>query len=284
MLLITGATGTNGRAVLDLLAQRGVRARAMVRDLHKAEHLRSPLVDLVEGDFDKPGSLRAALHGVNKAFLLTNSTERAEAQQLAFVEAARQAGVSHLVKLSQLHANSDSPVRFLRYHAVVEGAIRDAGMAYTFLRPNLFMQGLVMFRATISEQNAIYAPAKDARISLVDVRDIAAAAVAALTEQGHTNKIYDLTGPQALSHGEVAAILSEALGRTISYVDVPPEAMQEAMVSMHMPAWQVAGVLEDYAHYRRGEAQDIASGVRDATGNEPRSLAAFAHEHRSLFA
>ncbi len=238
-----------------------------------------PGVEIVPGDFDQPDTLRAALEGVERAFLLTNSTEKAESQQLAFVQAAQAAGVKHLVKLSQLHAAADSPVRFLRYHAAVEEAIRQSGMDWTFLRPNLFMQGLLNFASMIKEKSAFAAAAGDAKVSVVDVRDIAASAVAALTGDGHAGKIYDLTGPQSLTHAEMAAQLSEAVGRPITYTDAPPEAMRAAMVGMGMPEWQADGLNEDYAHYRRGEAAAVLGGVEAATGKAPRNFQSFAHDY-----
>ena len=220
---------------------------------------------------------------MNRAFLLTNSTDRAEAQQLAFVAAARQSGVEQIVKLSQLHANHNSPVRYLRYHAAVESAIQASGMAYTFLRPNLYMQGLLGFRSTIKEKNAFYAAAGDAKVSIVDVRDIAAVAVAALTTPGHAGKTYDLTGPQALTHAQIAAHLSIALGHPIAFVNVPPQVMRDAMTGMGMPVWQADGLVEDYAHYERGEAAAVASGVEKATGKAPRSFDTFTHDYAAMF-
>lgn len=283
MILVTGATGNNGLEVLKRFAAQNVQVRAMVRNRDRASALKDLHVEIVEGDFDRPETLLAALAGVDRAFLVTNSTERAEAQQLAFVEVARKSGVQHIVKLSQFAANADSPVRFLRYHAAVEAAIQASGMAYTFLRPNLFMQGLLNFRSTIASQNAFYAAINDAKVSAVDVRDIADVAVAALTEVGHENKIYDLTGPQALTHTEMAERLSVALGRQITFVDVSPEQMREAVIGFGMPAWQADGLLEDYAHYRRNEASAIASGVDDAIGKAPRSFEDFARDYASAF-
>ncbi len=283
MILVTGATGTNGTEVLKQLADANVAVRAMVRNPDKADTIAFPNVEIVEGDFDRPATLPTVLDGVERVFLLTNSSARAEAQQLAFVDAARQSGVAHIVKLSQLHADGASPVRFLRYHAAVEQVIRASGMAYTFLRPNLFMQGLLGFAHTIKTQNAFYAAAGDAPISLIDVRDIAAAAVATLTQPGHEGKIYDLTGPAALTHADVAATLSSVLGRTITFVDIPPKAMLDALLEMGMPQWQAEGLIEDYAHYRRGEAATVTSGLQDATGQAPRTFDAFVREYAALF-
>jgi uncharacterized protein YbjT (DUF2867 family) len=279
VILVTGATGSNGTELLKLLASRQVPARAMVRSQDRAKGIVGlPGIEIVEGDFDDPASLERALHGIRRAFLLTNSTDRAEAQQLSFVAVARRSGVAHIVKLSQFAADEASPVRFLRYHAAVERAICESGLAYTFLCPNLFMQALLGFAPTIKSQSRFYAAIGNAKVSVVDVRDIAAAAAAALTGAGHERRTYTLTGPEALSHAEMAAFLSHALGRTITFVDVSAEAMREALYGMKMPAWQADGLIEDYAHYHRGEAAAVAAGVQEATGLPPRSFAAFARD------
>ena len=284
MILVTGATGSNGTEILNLLSARGVPAHAMVRSPAKAGTIAAlPGVEIVAADFDDAESLDRALRGVERAFLLTNSTERAEAQQLSFVAAARRNGVRHLVKLSQFAARLDSPVRFLRYHAVVERAIRESGMDYTFVRPNLYMQALLGFAPTIKAEGKFFGSIGDAKVGIVDVRDNATVAAAALTGEGHAGKTYTLTGPQALSHAEVAALLSDALGRTITFVDVPPQAMREALSQTPMPPWQADGVIEDYAHYHRGEAAEVTSGVLDATGSAPRSFAAFARDFATAF-
>jgi uncharacterized protein YbjT (DUF2867 family) len=145
-------------------------------------------LEYVQADFDDPASLRKILTGVQRAFLVTNSSERVEERQLRFVALARAAGVKHIVYLSQLHAASTSPLRFLRYHAAVEEALRTSGMSYTNLRPNLYMQGLLMIGRSIATEGRFFAPAGNARVSVVDVRDIAAVAVAALTKSGHEGK------------------------------------------------------------------------------------------------
>ena len=240
-------------------------------------------MEIVAGDFDDQDSLDRALSRIERAFLVTNSTERAEDQQCRFVATARRAGLKHIVKLSQFAADKASPVRFLRYHAVVEQAIKESGLSYTFLRPNLYMQGLLGFALTIRAEGRFYAAAGDAKVSIVDVRDNAALAAAALTGEGHAGKTYTLTGPEALSHAEMAARLSDALGRTITFVDVSPAAMREALAHTQMPPWQADGLIEDYAHYQRGEAAAVTSGVEDATGAPPHSFAEFLRDFASAF-
>jgi uncharacterized protein YbjT (DUF2867 family) len=283
-ILISGATGHVGGELAKALSKKGVRFRAMVRSVGRAPTLGSlPGIELVNGDFDDRETLARALQGVERAFLLTASSERAEAQQRAFVDAARQEGVRHLVKLSQWAADRNSAVRFLRYHAAAEAAIRNSGMPYTFLRPNLFMQGLLGFRSTIVAMGQFFAAAGEAKISVIDVRDIAAVAAAALVERGHEGKVYDLTGPAALTHAEMAAQLASALGRKVAFVDVAPDVMRAELLGAGFPEWQADGLIEDYAHYRRGEASEVTSGVKDATGVSPRSFADFARDYAPAF-
>jgi uncharacterized protein YbjT (DUF2867 family) len=283
MILVTGATGNNGAELVKRLSVIGATFRAMIRS--QGDRARPALqgVECVEADFDDPATVRGALEGVEQAFLVTNSSERAERQQLAFVEAARAARLRHIVYLSQLHSAVASTVRFLRYHAVVENAISASGIAFTFLRPNLYMQGLLGFRSSIVSQGRFFAPAGDARVSAVDVRDIAEVAALALTQSGHEGRTYDISGPQALTHFEMASLLSKVLGRPITYVDVPEAAMRDILLGLGMPAWQAEGLIEDYAHYRRGEASTLSSTVRDLTGHQPRSFEGFARDYGEMF-
>lgn len=282
-LLITGATGTVGRELTRLLAERPIPFRAMVRSAKDTESTALAGAEVVTGNFDDPATLAQALTGIKRAFLLTPSSEAAEAQQLRFVAEAKRAGVQQIIKLSQFAARPDSPVRFLRYHAVVEQAIRESGMAFTFLRPNLFMQGLLGFRDLIVAQGKFFAAIGDARISAVDVRDIAAVAAAALTEPGHEGRTYTLTGPQALTHAQMADELATALGRPVTFVNVAPEAMRDALEKARFPDWQADGLLEDYAHYARNEATEISPDVQMTTGQPPRSFADFARDYAPAF-
>ncbi len=283
MILQTGATGSVGFELAKLFAAHGIAAKAMVRSSASADKFTDLAgIQPVTGDFDDAASLDAALVGIERAFLVTNSTERAEAQQLAFVAAAKRAGVKHIVKLSQLHAAADSPVRFLRYHAVVEQAIRDSGMDCTFLRPNLFMQGLLGFKDTIA-QGKLFAPIGDSKISLADTRDIAAVAFEALTKPGHAGQSYDITGPEALTHAEIAARIGNAIGADVAFIEIPPEAMRDAAVQVGFLPWQADGLIEDYAHYARGEAEAISPDAPAVIGQPARSFEAFLNDYGAVF-
>jgi uncharacterized protein YbjT (DUF2867 family) len=280
-VLVTGATGNTGRALVDALSSRGVPVRAMVRG--DADRARLPGdVPAVAGDFDDPASIAVALKGAGRAYLVTPSSEQAEEQQLRFADLAAEAGVQHLVVLSQLGADERSPVRFLRYHAVVERHVRELGIGYTFLRPNLFFQGLLPFAGQIAAQGQFYAPIGDATVSAIDVRDIAAVAAVALSEAGHEDATYTLTGPSAITHAQIAAALSTALGRKITFVDVPPPAFADSLRGI-LPPWQVDGLLEDYAHYRRGEAELVSPAVAEITGRPPIDIQRFTRDYAGAF-
>ena len=283
LILVTGATGNTGSALLQQLETRGARARAMVRGQPDSARLRGTSATIVRGNFDDPRSLEAALEGVTHAYLVTPSSPDAEAQQVRFAELAAAAGVRHLVKLSQFAADEASPVRFLRYHAAVERRIRELGIGFTFLRPNLYFQGLLAFQPMIAKEGSFVAPIGEARVSAVDVRDIAGVAATVLTQQGHEGKTYTITGPAAVTHTEMASAIAEAIGRTVAFVDVPPQAFAGALRAAGVPPWQVDGLLEDYAHYARGEAAAVSAHVREVTGVNPHDIGTFARDYARAF-
>jgi uncharacterized protein YbjT (DUF2867 family) len=281
LVLVTGATGNTGRGLLQALVQRGVPVRAMVRRETARDSFPAG-VQVAVGDFDDPLSLTAALDGAGRVYLVTPSSERAEEQQRRFADLAVRAGAGHLVVLSQLGARKDSPVRFLRYHAAVEDHIRRLGIGYTFLRPNLFFQGLLAFAAPVAAQGRFYAPIGDARVSAIDVRDIAAVAAAVLAGDGHEGATYTLTGPAAITHSDIAAALSAALGREVAFTNATPEEFAASLRGI-LPDWQTKGLLEDYAHYRRGEASTVTTAVSDITGRPPMDIGQFARDYAEAF-
>jgi uncharacterized protein YbjT (DUF2867 family) len=281
-ILVTGATGNTGSVLVDLLTQRGAPVRVMVRDQGDAAKFDAARVSVVAADFDDARSIAAALAGADRAYLVTPSSEKAAGRQIRFAETAVDVGVRHLVVLSQFAAEPDSPVRFLRWHAEVERRVSALSIGHTFLRPNLFFQGLLAFAGTIAASSRFYAPIGQARVSAIDVRDIAAVAAVVLTEPGHEDQIYTITGPAAITHGQIAAALSSALGREITFVDASPQEFAEDLRKV-LPAWQADGLLEDYAHYARGEAAEVYPTVADVIGRQPLSIEQFARDYAAAF-
>ena len=200
MLLLTGATGKVGRPLAEMLGARGVPFRALVRSLDRAAPLRDAGAELVEGDLARPDTLARAFDGVDRLFLLTAPAEEMVALQHNAIEAARAAGVRHVVKLSAVGAGPGDPVpvRVARWHAEIEGALRASGMAWTMIRPHGFMQNTFAFAPSVAAEGRFYAP-DTGRYPVVDARDVAAVAAAALTGGAHEGAEYEVTGPERLS-------------------------------------------------------------------------------------
>lgn len=282
MILVVGATGTNGREVVDRLAAAGARVRALVRNPAKAADLRKANVELVEGNLDDPSSLDAALAGVDRAFFVAAVDQRYVGWFRNFLDAARRAGTAHVVKFSAMGADTESPSEILRQHAETDRMLVTSGLVHTILQPNSFHQNILWSAGTIKDAGAFYMPLKDARQSLVDVRDIADMAVAVLTGTGHEGLTYELTGPESLSFHEVAATLSKVIGKPVKYVDVPPEAARQSMLQGGMPAWNATAVTELLEIFASGLAGRTTDTVERITGKKPISFEQFARDHAAL--
>ena len=283
MILVTGATGLVGGAVVSQLATQGVPLRALVRSPEKAAALAGPTVETVVGDFARPETLGPALRGVTRALLISHHDVRQVELQGNFVEAARRAGPVHVVKLSGLGTAPGSPLQSGRWHAETEAQIRDTGLPWTFLHPPHFMQNLLRAAPAVAAHGVLTAAMQEGRIAMVDARDVAAVAAAALTRPGHTGQTYVITGPEALSHAMVAAILSEAVGRRIVYRDIELDALREQLVAAGTPPWLVDVRMEFTSVLREGFAAVVTDTVTRTTGRPPRTLAAFAAEHAARF-
>src|SRR5205823_591100 len=210
MILVTGATGKSGREIVKQLSAAGAQVRALVRDPTKAAWLTElPGVEIIQGDLSKPETLDAAFVGIERALLLPAPTPNSVAEQANFIEAAVRAGTPHVVKFSAVGADASAAEGFARWHGLGEEQLKASGLAYTILRPALFMQELLN---TWGGQRTIYLPMGDMRQAPVDTRDIAAVAVKTLTEDGHAGQTYELTGPEALTYTEIAAQISAAIG------------------------------------------------------------------------
>jgi len=276
MILVTGATGNTGRLVIEGLAARGVPFRAMTRSETKRQALAAKGVPAVLGDFGAPDTLRAALEGVDTAYLVCTPDERLSTSERAFIAAAKAAGAKKLVKCGAHSAGHDSGSPNLRMHAVVEDALRASGMTYTILRPHFFMQTYFWMTAPLVMQQGIMSyPAGDGPIPLIDVRDVGDIALKALLDPGFEDQAYDLTGPAALTPAHMAASLSRALGRPIPYVEAPEAALEGAMLQMGVPDAPRNHVLWCFRE-QRAQSFDYVSKGHDAFGITLRTYDDFA--------
>ena len=282
MILVTGATGTTGTEVLRALRERGVDARGLIRTEAKADHVRELGAEPAIGDLADVESLKQALDGVERAYLCTPVGPRQAELERGFVEAARAAGVAHVVKLSVIGASAQSPLRFNESHAAGEQALRESGLEWTFLRPNGFMQNTLAWPRQV-RRGTFYSPVPDASFSIVDARDIGEVAAAALADDGHAGKAYGLTGPEPVSYRDQARRVFAAAGREVEVQEVPIQAIRESLVQMGFPQWNADGLGELFEYYASGAATAVASGVQDVLGRPPRSLDDFARDHVEAF-
>ena len=289
MILVTGATGLNGAELVRKLSARGVAVRALVRNASgtnaaKATELsRLAGVDVAEGDMARPDTLVPALSGIDRAMLISSSNPTMREDQSAFIDAAARAGVRHVVKLSGIIPDVNSPFRFARMHGEIERHLEASGMAFTHLRAGEFMHAYFRQVPSIVNRGVLALPMADARIASIDIGDIADVAADVLTGSGHEGKTYPITGPDALTMTEVAAALSAATGKPIRYVDVPPEDARAAQIAAGMPAYLADGLAELFAERRKGKEETVSSVIPTVFKRRPMSFADFARRHAAIF-
>jgi uncharacterized protein YbjT (DUF2867 family) len=284
MILVTGASGLNGRELLRRLSARGVPVRALVRSSARADGLSSlPQVEIAEGDMARPETLVAALDGVDRAMLISSSDPAMVEVQSSFIDAARKAGVKHVVKLSGIIPGLDSPFRFARMHAEIERRLEASGIAFTHLRAGEFMPAYFRQVPSIVGKGALFLPMETAKIASIDVGDIADVAATVLTSPGHEGKIYPLTGPEALTMEEVAAKLSAATGKTIRYVNVAPEDARRAQLAAGVPPYLADALVELFAERRKGRESTVSPAVPAIVGRPATSFDAFARRNAAIF-
>lgn len=284
MILVTGSTGKVGRHVVDALKAKGASFKALARSEASAHALEAEGVSAVRGDLTDAASLKSAFRGAEKLFLLS-SAPRFDGLEIAAIEAAKASGVRHVVKLSAMGAQADGVCPLMRSHARVERALEESGLAFTILRPTFFMQNWIAFYShSIKAGQPVYVNAGDARLGWIDARDIAEVAAAALTGPGHEGFVYEMTGPESLSHGDVAGRLGRLLRREVAYVSVPDAAAFQAMKGMGMDPWYAYGMVTLFQGVRRGGADAVTGTVELVTGQAPRAIDAFLGENVAAFA
>src|SRR6266403_4758998 len=280
MILITGASGNVGKEVLKQIARTGAQVRAAYQTVSKAAAAPSG-VEIVTMDYNEPASLQTALKGIERVFLVGPPTPNLTSLERKAIDEIKQSGARHVVKLSAMGGRGAT---YPRQHADSEEYTKSSGVAYTFLRPNGFMQNFVTYNGTtINTQNAFYGSQGDGEVSHIDLRDIAAVAVKTLTEDGHQGKAYTLTGSEALSNARVAEILSEDTGREIRYVDLPPEQFKQALIGAGLSEWNADALVDLQQFYRRGSASAVARDVEQLLGRKPISFEQFSRDYAQAF-
>jgi uncharacterized protein YbjT (DUF2867 family) len=276
VILVIGGRSKIGATLIAELLDRNQQVQALVRAGEHADGLPAG-AKAVTGDLADEGSLVTAMAGIEKVFLLSSPHPDAVRWHRNAIDAARRTEVQLLVRSSILGADQDSPAEFISAHTVCDRYLQDSGLPSVVVRPNLFLQNIPESTIpSIDTSGTFYADAGEARISMVDTRDVAAVAAVVLTEPGHAGTSYDVTGPEALSYADAAVKLTRAMGRPISYVAVPDEPVRQALLGFGLTPWFAEALIGLYQDYRRsgtdGYAAQVTDTVQRLTGRPARTL------------
>ena len=274
--LITGATGSVGRSIISQLRATGQDIRIVTRDVDKAP----AGVEAVQGDFTKGDLPESAFEGVNRVFLFP-----AQGGVDAFLKQAQAAQVEHIVVFSSLAAamefERDKTSMSALHHLAIEQAVMASGISFTFLRPGTFANNLLFWAHSIQTGDTVYGPYANSVQAPIHEADVAAVAVAALTQDGHQGKTYPLTGPQALSRIEQLDCIGAVIGKKLRFQEIPAEVFQKEM-EKYMP-FPVIKMLLDYWSDTVIVPDVVLPTVEQLTGYKGRTLAQWAQDHTADF-
>ena len=279
-ILISAAGGKVGQHVVTQLAQKKIPARAGVHSHAKAAALRETGIEAEVLDFDSSASIAAGFKGIDTLFLVTPGSPDQGRHEENLLTEAKKAGVKRIVKLSGKISDHHS-IGFSQWNRDAERRIKESGIPYTILRGNYFMQNF-FGSANQIRQGAFTAGPAAKRIALIDARDIAATAVAALTEEGHAGKTYDLNGPELLDGHAQAAVFSRVLGRPVRYLDVSADDFIGQLKSFGLPSWMVDAFGVAAADHEIPGDQSSAE-VERILRRKPSTLEQFVKDYRTTF-
>ena len=285
MITVTGSTGTIGSELVRLLSAAGVEVRAIHRDPGKVRSL--PHVTWVQADLRDTAAIEGALGETSRLFLLTGNEAGFGPLQITVVQAAERVGVEHVVKLSALGASDHSKSAIGREHWEVEQALQRTGMQWTLLRPHAFMQNWLGDVAdSVRAEGTIYAPIGDGRVPFIDTRDIAAVAAEVLLHpDAHVGKRYFLTGGEAVGYADVAAALSDATGRVVTYRPISMEEARSRLEARGVAPAAIDAMLAIAAYQRDGGPTAVVSpNVERLLGRAPGTIREFARDYAASFA
>ena len=282
MILVTGASGGVGKYVAREVSRTGTGYRLMYRSAGDAAKAGTSGQTVI-ADFADKASLRKALEGVESVYVVCSPIPQLVELENNVIVVAKENGVRHVVLNSALGAG-DYPKAFAGWHGQVEDKLKGSGLSYTILRPNSFYQNVVAYFApTIRTQGSFYGAAGDAKYSYLDARDIAVVATKALTGREHAGQTYELNGPEALTHTQVAAKITTLTGKPVTYVNLPFEVIRKSMLDQGMPQWQANALVELQEYYAGGKGGATDGLVKSLLGRAPITMDQYLAENKAEF-
>ncbi len=280
---VFGATGKVGKELLKFLSGAGIHTIAVTRDKNKAKEM--PFVEWMEADMSARESLNKTIENSSAVFLASSPSDNFVRDQNNVIETAKKCDVAHIVKISSPGASKNSPAAVPKLHWEIEELLKASGIQWTILQPNSFMQNwLGEFSKTIQTERKIYDAAGDGKKPYIDTRNIAEVAFKALTEpEKHSNKIYLLTGGEALNYGQVATAISKAIGEKVTYISLTPDEAKLRMEQKGMPQWAIQTFLAIAEGQRSGKADYVNDIVQEILNKPPLTIDDFARDYAGYF-
>ena len=280
MILLTGITGNNGGATANALIDKGVKFRALVRDLDKAADWATKGVELIKGDLEDASSVKAALAGVDRAVLILPNSEDQQRLELSFIETAKQAGLPWIIKVSSPEAVRGTTSAIPLAHIAAEDAVMASGMNWTFVRPSFFMQNLLGLPAQAKETGKVSMPMGDGTVALTDCADAGVFLTHVLTDENsaqHYGQCYDITGPDpVLTFNDVTRIIGEVIGQDVKYDNCDAAAFKETIRPFHRNDWHSDAVAFLFEEIENGETPGIKTNTfQEMTGRPGTSFKEF---------
>lgn len=283
-IMFTGANGNVSSSAIRELQGSGHKLVGLVRDPAKAAALAALGVELRTGNLDQLRTVEDAFTGVDVAFLLAPPSLLAPMQVSNALWGARRAGVKHVVRLSAVGAAHDAPTINSRAHALSDSELERSGIPYTILKPHFFTQNLMMTGTTVAQEAKIYFALGEAKLPMIDVRDVGATVAAILKDPTpHAGKTYTLTGPAAISMHQVASAIGEAIGKPVNYVPVPVPAMVDQVAKFGVDDFGQTAMRDYFTAYSAGWQDTVTTAVKDITGTNARSIHEFARDFAAAF-
>ena len=283
-ITVTGSTGTIGAELVRLLSEADIPTRAVLRDFSRAQSLKN--VTWIRADLTNEDLLKPVLAGTTRLFLLTGNQPGFGDLQIGVIRAAEEVGVKHVVKLSALGASPRSKAGLGLEHFKAEQALEESSMSWTMLRPHTFMQNwLDDLAKTVQKEDAIYAAIGDGQVPFIDARDIADVAAEALRNpDAHAGQRYVLTGGTAIGYGELAEVLTDELGKTVTYHALSMDEMRDRLEKQGVGPKMIDSYLALASYQKAGGATArVSDSVADILGRPPRTIRDFVRDYREHF-
>lgn len=282
-IFVSGATGTTGGATVRALRNRGIDVVAGVRTPEKAGALEALGATVRPFDLADVNGMADAMRGSDGLYLVTPVSERTAELTQTIVEAAKVAGIPHIVKLSGLDIDKEPRFTMGDWHLAAEQAIAASGIAWTFLRPNSFMQNFLSNAGSIKAQGVYYSPFGSTPVAFVDAQDIGEVAATVLSSEGHEGRTYNLTGPRGIANDDVAKLLGEAAGKPVACVDITIDQLRDALAGYGMSETVASATAELLGHVASGTAAYVSPDVETLLGRAPRDFADWARDNAHAF-